>query len=215
MTVKRITYLTRRADLTPEQFSAHWSTVHAEIARDLPRVVAYRQNHLARPDEPRTPSPPDTSERWELDGIVELWFEDAEAAAAGFGSAVADRLIVDERRFLSGLVGGAVDAPAPPTEQTGKLWLLWEAVPVARDEVDADVAALAAALGARSAQVNVRQDEAPVLSRDDLRRQDLPALAVAFSFASVSEARGAGEAVRSDPRARGAQVLVAEEVPII
>ncbi len=77
--VKRITYLTRRPDLTPAQFRGHWSTIHADIARDLPGVVAYRQNHVVHYEE-------DVDARlFDVDGIVELWFENGTAAEAGFG----------------------------------------------------------------------------------------------------------------------------------
>jgi len=208
--VKRITYLTRRADLTSAQFSAHWSTTHADIARDLPGVVAYRQNHIVwYEDEART-------RFFDTDGVVELWFEDAESAAAGFGSDVADRLIVDERNFLSGLTGSAVVAPAPADGRLGKLWLLWAVSDRDHGGFDAAITKFAARTEADSVQINLLAEDAPILWRAGLRRQKLPAVAVALSYDTVAAARMAADAVRLCVATLGRpQRAVAEEVRII
>src|SRR5699024_12424480 len=81
---------------------------HAEIAVDLPGAVGYRQNHAL----PRAAADIDP-QQFRIDGIVELWFTSADVAQAGIGSAVTERLIEDEPRFLSGLSGAAVAAPGP------------------------------------------------------------------------------------------------------
>jgi len=208
--VKRITYLTRRADVTPGQFSAHWSTTHAEIARDLPGVIAYRQNHIEWFE------PDDEARILDVDGIVELWFEDAETASAGFGSEIADRLIVDERNFLSGLTGASVEGPAPGPLHPFVLWLLWPSVDRDRSVFKAAVTGFAARVQAEAAQVDWLQPDAPVLWRAGLRRQALPAVAAALSFATRAAAQTAADAARGCEAFLGCpQRAVSESKPII
>ncbi|MFS0865742.1 EthD family reductase [Microbacterium sp. 179-B 1A2 NHS] len=207
MAVKRITYLTRRADLDAVGFARHWSTTHADIARRLPRVVAYRQNHIIwAPTAPRL---------LDVDGIVELWFEDEQAADAGFGSDIADLLIADETRFLDGLVGSAVDAEGPEPAHEGKLWILLP-------ETDRQsIVDLTEALGRRHcaavAYANIHAPAARVLSRLGLTRQALPAAAIALGFLSREAARSAVEAETRAPSAglESAQFLVADVVSVI
>lgn len=45
---RRLTFLERRVNATPERFSCHWSTDHADIARWLPVMSVDEQNHAAR-----------------------------------------------------------------------------------------------------------------------------------------------------------------------
>ncbi|MAM61290.1 EthD domain-containing protein [Maritimibacter sp. UBA3975] len=43
---KRVTLIEKRSDMSDKAFHAHWSGPHAEIARDLPGLVWYIQNHV-------------------------------------------------------------------------------------------------------------------------------------------------------------------------
>lgn len=184
---KRITYLQRRADLSTRAFREHWSTVHARIARDLPGVVAYRQNHVLA-----GAAPPTGGSRFRVDGIVELWFEDDDAASAGYGSATADRLAADERLFLSGLTGGPTESDGWHEPWPAKVWALIDA-DLDPERVAAAVAALAGEVPAvLGASTDILTRGARALVRDGLQQAEpLPRIAAAWGFADAATARAA------------------------
>jgi len=68
--------LYRRSDSTPSQFRQHLRDVHAPLARNLPGLRAYKQNHVVR-DPKRNPG-------W--DAIVELYFDDWDTMEAAWAS---------------------------------------------------------------------------------------------------------------------------------
>lgn len=69
--VKLILFLKRKPGLSVEHFQQEWKTSHAEIARRIPGLRGYVQSHVLpagyRKGEPA------------IDGIAELWFDDADA----------------------------------------------------------------------------------------------------------------------------------------
>jgi uncharacterized protein (TIGR02118 family) len=103
MTIKRITLLKRKRDMSPEEFAAHWAGPHAEIARHLPGLVRYNQNHVLA----ASITGPDGE--WPIDGFVELWFRDQASVEEAARSDVTRALISDEPSFLDGLTGLAVN----------------------------------------------------------------------------------------------------------
>ena len=56
--IKSISLLTRRPELTHEEFVRHWVEIHAPLAHAVPGVRRYVQNHIqgerTRPDIPTT-----------------------------------------------------------------------------------------------------------------------------------------------------------------
>lgn len=210
---KRITYLEKRADLDRAAFRRHWTTTHADIARGLPGVCSYRQNHvqqvLVGPGIYR------------VDGIVELWFTDDQAAGAGYASDVANRLIEDEPRFLSGLTGAPVVAPAPPPATIGKVWVLACCDMQAEEATARDwVEATAAEVGAVYGQANLLVEDAELLVREALRSEpEIPQFAGAFGFEGLAAVQAAGpriaELVAACEWLRRIQVLIADEVVIV
>jgi uncharacterized protein (TIGR02118 family) len=94
--IKSIGLLTRKPEITHEQFMKHWVEIHAPLAHAVPGVRRYVQNHIleerGRPDIPTT--------EVEIDGIAELWFDDREAMALANGSAEAKRLHDDGALFI-------------------------------------------------------------------------------------------------------------------
>lgn len=198
---KRITYLARRVDLTQDQFSAHWSTTHADIARDFPGLVAYLQNHVLEREQVNG-----GFASFAVDGIVELWFEDADAAGVGFGSELADQLIEDEKRFLSGLTGSAV-APGPPTPPWPfKVWLL-------------GASRLTTPVDAVGSARNELEPGAPVLEREALAEMfELPAVAQCWGFETGEDALAALVHVRTAAErdsVTGRTLLLTEERRIV
>lgn len=195
---KRITYLEARPDRDREAFRTHWSTTHAEIARDLPGVTAYRQNHVLPPTGASAVEESAEGLAYRVDGIVELWFADEKVVGAGFASDVAARLIVDEPNFLSGLTGGPVTAGTPHVPWPFKLWVLarWAAgAEPARDAVEHWAEQLAGTYdGALGWGVNVLVPGAELLVRETLRREEeIPEVAVSIGFAGEAAAQAAAE----------------------
>lgn len=78
--IKRMTLLKRRSDVTPEQFRHEWLDTHADFVRRWPNVLGYHQNIVVdRYHGSRTESAPYSAVP--VDGIVEFWFRDTDAAA--------------------------------------------------------------------------------------------------------------------------------------
>jgi len=75
--LKFMVVLYRRPDLTPAQFRQHLEKIHAPLARKLPGLKRYRQNHVAA--DPSRPHP-------EWDAIVELYFDSWESMEAAWAS---------------------------------------------------------------------------------------------------------------------------------
>jgi len=94
--VKSLSLLTRKAGMTHEQFMKHWVEVHAPLAHAVPGLRRYVQSHILeerwRPDIPATDV--------EVDGIAELWFDDADALARGFASSQGKALHADGALFI-------------------------------------------------------------------------------------------------------------------
>ncbi|MFJ4264406.1 EthD family reductase [Paenarthrobacter nicotinovorans] len=222
MVPKRITYLEKRDGMSREDFRKHWSTIHADIARDLPGVVAYRQNHLYQASPDGSP----TDGGFAVDGIVELWFADDSVVNAGFDSPVASRLAADEVNFLSGLVGGAVEAAEPYAPCPTKLWVLGRWMDAQAPD-PGRVAAWADSQGAQwpgagHVSVNFLHPEAPLLTRAALRSDpDLAQVAIAFSFEDGEAAAAAIDNVLEDMESAlfgvvvNARAYLAEELVII
>ena len=119
---KRMVLLNRKRDSSLDQFFAYWAGPHARIACKLPGVCRYIQNRVAeclwRDGGPQA------------DGIVELWFKDAQVIQTAAASEVGIKHVpADERNFLSGitLVNVRVEGPqeasvAAKVILVGKTW---------------------------------------------------------------------------------------------
>lgn len=75
--LKFMVVLYRRPDLTPAEFRRHLEELHAPLAKALPGLKQYKQNHVS-PDPKRNPP------GW--DAIVELYFENWESMEAAWAS---------------------------------------------------------------------------------------------------------------------------------
>jgi uncharacterized protein (TIGR02118 family) len=82
---KRIGLQRKRADLSHEQFVAHWVNVHAELAKRLPKLRRYSINVI---DRARNPD-------FGYDGFSELWFDSEEDLVAALASPEGKALLAD------------------------------------------------------------------------------------------------------------------------
>ena len=73
MTIYRSALISRRPDLTSEQFRRHWIDVHGSLASKLPGVGSYRQNHICERVFEALEPPVQA-----IDGISQLSFESVE-----------------------------------------------------------------------------------------------------------------------------------------
>lgn len=81
----------RKDGLSREAFSRHWREVHAPLARRIPGLRGYVQNH----------SPSVLRRSQAYDGVVEIWMDDRAALKAGFASrAYLDGACGDEPNFV-------------------------------------------------------------------------------------------------------------------
>lgn len=88
--IKTVTVLTRRSDLTSEQFHEHWKNVHAPLVLAMPMVRRYVQ---CRPlDVPGRPAP--------CDGVAEVWYDSVEDFLATAESPEYATLLADEKNFM-------------------------------------------------------------------------------------------------------------------
>jgi uncharacterized protein (TIGR02118 family) len=80
--VKVFALIPRRVDISERQFHEHWAGPHAQLALRITTLRRYVQSHRVAPKLDGLPEPP-------YDGIAEVWFDDAEAAARhGRGSRI-------------------------------------------------------------------------------------------------------------------------------
>src|SRR5208282_6924945 len=86
--IKVLGLLTRRPELTHEQFVKHWLEIHGPLAHAVPGIRRYVQSHITgtrtRPDIPETDV--------EVDGIAELWYDDEAALQRAAASPEMKRL---------------------------------------------------------------------------------------------------------------------------
>ena len=94
--IKSVSLLTRKAQISHEEFVKHWLEVHAPLAHAVPGVRRYVQSHIVgertRPDISTTDV--------EIDGIAELWYDDQAAMERANASPEATALHADGALFI-------------------------------------------------------------------------------------------------------------------
>ena len=81
--IKSISFLSRRAGISPEEFQHHWREVHAPMWRDVPGVRGYILNI---PVESHSRSDVPQLSMGDFDGIAQVWFDDLATRAAAAAS---------------------------------------------------------------------------------------------------------------------------------
>jgi uncharacterized protein (TIGR02118 family) len=87
----------RRSDMTHEQYVAHWRDVHAPLFSSQPDTKRYVRRYI---QSRITNDRPEGPVLGEVDGIVQLWFDDIEGFNAFAASPSYKNVIQpDEERF--------------------------------------------------------------------------------------------------------------------
>ncbi len=97
--LKRMSILRRRADIAPTVFRHEWAEEHARLVKRIPGVRGYRQNHVVAREAPA--GQPVDEAALPIDGIVELWFDDAASLDAAFASPQGATLMMHAREFIA------------------------------------------------------------------------------------------------------------------
>lgn len=97
--IKIVSLLTRKPQLTHEQFVRHWRDIHGPLALAVPGVRRYVQSHIQG-----TRTRADIAETaLEIDGIAELWYDDEAALKASAATPEAKALYADGALFIGGI----------------------------------------------------------------------------------------------------------------
>ena len=103
--IKVIGLLTRKPELTHEQFVDHWLNIHGPLALGVPGVRRYVQSHItgtrSRPDIPDTDV--------QIDGFAELWYDSAEEFQRAAASPEMKRLTDDGALFIGTIKSYIID----------------------------------------------------------------------------------------------------------
>ncbi len=114
--IKRMTLLARKEGTSVSDFRAYWSGCHAQLALCMDGIAKYTQNRV----EKTLWKSGGGSGCFDVDGIVELYFESDELMSEAQRSAVGSRYIPeDEPNFLRGWTLCVVDHEDEAKEQTG------------------------------------------------------------------------------------------------
>jgi uncharacterized protein (TIGR02118 family) len=95
--LKRISTLKRCPGLSEEDFRREW-IVHRDLVRQMPGVAGYRQNVVIGRE--RVKGQPCDYDGLPIDGIVEMWFQDAATLEAAFASAAGGKTMKHAQTFL-------------------------------------------------------------------------------------------------------------------
>ena len=104
--LKRMSIIRRLPASSEEDFRREWR-VHGELVRRMPGVSAYRQNAVIARE--REKGQPCDHEALPIDGIVELWFEDAQSLQQAFASPAGQATMAHARTFLGDITAFLVD----------------------------------------------------------------------------------------------------------
>ena len=91
--IKLIYAITRKEELSVDEFQTYWRETHGPIAAKIPGVRRYVQCHTL-PETYGGKEPPP------YDGAAELWFDDMEAFRGGIASPECEAARQDELNFI-------------------------------------------------------------------------------------------------------------------
>lgn len=100
--IKRMSLLKKRPDVSTEMFQQEWFDMHSVLVKRLTGLRGYRQNFVL--DGPRS-----DDGGFQVDGIVELWFEDLDAIEVAFNSPRGNTLMTHAKEFIGQINTYVVD----------------------------------------------------------------------------------------------------------
>ncbi len=104
--LKRISVIRRLPALSEEDFRREWR-IHGDLVRKMPGVSAYRQNVVVVRE--REKGRPCDYDALPIDGIVELWFRDAQTLQDAFASPPGQGAMAHAKTFLGDITAFLVD----------------------------------------------------------------------------------------------------------
>lgn len=105
---KRMSLIRKRPDVTMEQFQDEWLNMHPILVKRLPGLLGYRQNVVIDRQKDRLKGDGAETEI-HVDGVVELWFESAEATEEAFRSPRGKTAMSHAQEFLGEISTYMVD----------------------------------------------------------------------------------------------------------
>lgn len=138
---KRMTLLAKREGLSTSDFRSYWAGPHAQLALGMPGITKYVHNRVDKVLWVSGGGLP----VFNVDGVVELFFADAEAMRVAQASAVGQKYIpADEPNFLKGWTLCVVETDGEePTPKGVKVLVPFHARPEARHALGAELARMA------------------------------------------------------------------------
>jgi uncharacterized protein (TIGR02118 family) len=97
--IKRMSLLKRLPGVSPERFRHEWRVEHAHLVKRVDGVRGYRQNLVVGREAPKGTRV--DHDGLPIDGIVELWFDDAASLDAAFSSPQGVTLMTHAREFIA------------------------------------------------------------------------------------------------------------------
>ncbi|WP_177142649.1 EthD domain-containing protein [Variovorax sp. YR216] len=146
--MKRMTLLAKKEGSATSDFRAYWAGPHAQLALGMEGIAKYNHNRVDKVLWASGGRPV-----FNVDGVVELYFEDAEAMRLAQGSDVGKKFIpADEPVFLKGWTLCVVDTQGDdPGEALVKVLILFHAQADAREALWVDLQRAADAIGVQVA----------------------------------------------------------------
>jgi uncharacterized protein (TIGR02118 family) len=107
--VKRMSFLRKRSDISMERFQDEWFNMHSVLVKRLPGLLGYRQNLVVDRRKDRL-NDSELDPEIGIDGVVELWFENADAIDHAFRSPRGNTTMMHAQEFISEISTYMVDA---------------------------------------------------------------------------------------------------------
>lgn len=95
--IKTVSLLTRKPEISHEEFVRHWVEVHAPLAHGIPGLRRYVLSVIAEEAPARHDIP---MQAMDVDGIAELWYDDVAAWRHAATTPEAKRLHADGATFI-------------------------------------------------------------------------------------------------------------------
>lgn len=104
--IKTVSLLRAKAPMSREEFNRHWLEVHGSLSLSVPGIRRYVQNHIIE-EKPSRPDIP--ALETQIDGFVEMWFDNMEEFKRANASPEIHRLRSDGPLFIGNIKAWVVD----------------------------------------------------------------------------------------------------------